>query len=151
MSQLSKLITRKYMVAIIVIAILDTISFTAVLSVINLDKDYAFLINTSGRQRMLSQRIALHLNQLQHADQTHHDQIKNEALSDIGQFEKSNLILSDQYPKVSHTIAQKIIDFYRREGGLDSESRYFVSRARQLLSEQESSEELIKFTSFASS
>ncbi len=51
--------TRRYVLALSVIAILASIGFTAFIGMISQYEDLVSVVNISGRQRMLSQRIAL--------------------------------------------------------------------------------------------
>ncbi len=148
MDQIKKLITRKYMIAIIAIAILDTLSFSALLIAINYNKDNAYLINLSGRQRMLSQRITLQLNQLQYLDNFNNEKTILEANKDINDFEKANKILSHRHSEINKSIPEKILDFYFKENGTNAKSKYFISRSRQILEEKTTNEELIEFTTF---
>lgn len=60
--------TRNYLTALIIIAVLSILAFIILRAVINSEKASAALINISGRQRMLSQRIALYSFELISAD-----------------------------------------------------------------------------------
>ncbi len=149
MSQIRKLITQKYMVALLVIGLLDTFSFATLLIVINLNKDNAYLINISGRQRMLSQRITLELNQFHYAPESEHKKISIEAKHDIDEFEQANLILTHRSKKIDRSIPKKIIQYYFKENGTNDQSQYFIARARQIIEEKVSPEELSEFSTFA--
>ena len=109
MSELKNKITRKYLIALIIVGLLDTVSFTALLLAINFNKDNAYLVNISGRQGMLSQRITLILNQIENSDKE----------------DNSNLIEEAQNNKIDHIIKklnlkpnQKVLDIGSGWGSL---------------------------------
>lgn len=56
---LKKSITHRYSLAVLIIALLATGAFYALHSVLNDSEDTALVVNLSGKQRMLSQHIAL--------------------------------------------------------------------------------------------
>jgi len=57
-------LTKRYVLAVFIIAIFSTLTFVSVFIFLDDQKDDAALINISGRQRMLSQRIALYANSM---------------------------------------------------------------------------------------
>ena len=57
--QLAVGITRRYTLAVVIIALLSTGAFYALKSVLNDSESTAYIVNISGKQRMLSQHIAL--------------------------------------------------------------------------------------------
>ncbi len=133
MDTLKNLITRKYIIAVAVIALLDTMSFISILTAISINKDNAHLINISGRQRMLSQRITLFINQISSLDDSEINRHKNEALKNIQLFNDSHLILTHQSSEEIRKIPKHILDFYFQDNGLDQKSLYFISQVKQFL------------------
>ncbi|MAF76539.1 MAG: hypothetical protein CME60_00130 [Halobacteriovoraceae bacterium] len=136
MSELKNKITRKYLIALIIVGLLDTVSFTALLLAINFNKDNAYLVNISGRQRMLSQRITLILNQIENSDKEDNSNLIEEAQNNIDLFENSHAILTGRSTEQSPHISKEILSFYFDENGLDNAVKYFISRARQILREK---------------
>jgi len=58
-NQLALDITRRYTLAVVIIALLSTGAFYSLKSVLNDSESTAYIVNISGKQRMLSQHIAL--------------------------------------------------------------------------------------------
>jgi len=57
-------LTKRYTLAVIIIMFFTTMTFVSIFAFLHTQNDYAALINISGKQRMLSQRIALYANSL---------------------------------------------------------------------------------------
>jgi signal transduction histidine kinase/DNA-binding response OmpR family regulator len=55
---------KRYTLAVIIIIFFTTLTFLSIFTFLNTQSDYAAVINLSGKQRMLSQRIALYANNL---------------------------------------------------------------------------------------
>ncbi|RKZ92631.1 MAG: hypothetical protein DRR19_03630 [Candidatus Parabeggiatoa sp. nov. 1] len=55
----SMYLTKRYALAVAIIALFTTLTFVSMFLFLNAQSDYAAIINISGQQRMLSQRIAL--------------------------------------------------------------------------------------------
>ncbi|MCK4268241.1 MAG: type IV pili methyl-accepting chemotaxis transducer N-terminal domain-containing protein, partial [Actinomycetia bacterium] len=69
MKQVSvKSITRNYILALLIVAVLSAVSFFILRTIISTEETRAAAVNVSGRQRMLSQRIALYSLRLVIAD-----------------------------------------------------------------------------------
>lgn len=58
-SRLQANITKRYVIALSIIAILSSVAFVILLSALKGSEDTAYVVNISGKQRMLSQTIAL--------------------------------------------------------------------------------------------
>ncbi|WP_299265267.1 response regulator [uncultured Psychrosphaera sp.] len=70
-NKLRRKIRFRYSLALSLIAILITTSFFMISSVLKNQQDDAAIINIAGMQRMLSQKISLHANQIVQADRLH--------------------------------------------------------------------------------
>jgi signal transduction histidine kinase/DNA-binding response OmpR family regulator len=57
-------LTKRYTLAVIIIMFFTTMTFVSIFAFLHTQSSYAALINISGKQRMLSQRIALYANSL---------------------------------------------------------------------------------------
>ncbi len=57
-------LTKRYALAVAIISIFVTLTFISMYKFLNVQSNYAAIINISGKQRMLSQRIALYANNL---------------------------------------------------------------------------------------
>ncbi|MDM8565492.1 response regulator [Candidatus Halobeggiatoa sp. HSG11] len=57
-------LTKRYALAVAIISIFVTLTFISMYMFLNVQSNYAATINISGKQRMLSQRIALYANNL---------------------------------------------------------------------------------------
>ena len=150
MSELKKLITKKYLIALTVIAILDTLSFASLLLAINLNKDLAYLVNISGKQRMLSKEITLYVHQYKFSNvETDKESIKKSAFEKMALFNKRHLILTSQLNNTDHpSIPYKILQFYNQENGLDQKSRYFLKQSELFLNSNPTVKELSLYSDF---
>ncbi len=150
MSELKKLITKKYLIALIVIAILDTLSFASLLLAINLNKDLAYLVNISGKQRMLSKEITLYVHQYQYAKADKEKvSIKKDALERMALFNKRHLILSSNLKDSDHpSIPHRILEFYNQENGLNQKSHYFLEQSKLFLNSIPTEQELSSYSEF---
>ena len=59
-------LTKRYALAVAIISIFVTLTFVSMYKFLKVQSNYAAIINISGKQRMLSQRIALYANNLLH-------------------------------------------------------------------------------------
>lgn len=85
--------TRAYVTALTLVALLSTAAYFTLRKIISEHQTRAEIINLSGRQRMLSQRIGLLSEKLISAT-ANHDQIKAELAQTVQIFEKSHKELS---------------------------------------------------------
>jgi len=72
-------LTRSYWVATVVIGLFITLTFISIFPFLTIQGDYAKIVNISGKQRMLSQRIALYANRLVHYDIDDYEQYQKDA------------------------------------------------------------------------
>jgi len=71
-NNIKKGITIRYVLALSLIAVLSTIAFIFLQSALDDSNSTAFIVNISGKQRMLSQHIALDVHRI-HENLSHHD------------------------------------------------------------------------------
>lgn len=107
-------IKRKYRVAIFGIAILVTFSFLLIQAVLTTISDDASNINAAGKQRMLSQKIALYT-EMMAREMKEHDSIKIELDKTIYKFEQNHFTLlqgdtSSSNQVLPHTVWQLYFD-----------------------------------------
>jgi signal transduction histidine kinase/DNA-binding response OmpR family regulator len=81
-------LTKRYALAVLIIIIFTTLTFVSMFSLWNTQSDYAAIINISGKQRMLSQRIALYANSLIYSGNQGDD-------TNCQQYEKNRQTLTD--------------------------------------------------------
>lgn len=72
---LEKKITLRYTVALIIIALLSTGSFYVLYKSLQESSSTAYIVNIAGKQRMLSQHIALDVQRIHHVLDDHHEQL----------------------------------------------------------------------------
>lgn len=63
-NDLTKILKTRYIIALTLIAILSTVAYVALTTALSESHKTAYIVNIAGKQRMLSQHIALDLNQL---------------------------------------------------------------------------------------
>ncbi|PLA74489.1 hypothetical protein CYQ88_05250 [Hydrogenovibrio sp. SC-1] len=74
--RIERLITRRYLTAVLIIALLSTGAFVALKSALNDSDSTALVVNISGKQRMLSQHIALDVHRI-HRERFRNDYSEN--------------------------------------------------------------------------
>jgi signal transduction histidine kinase/ActR/RegA family two-component response regulator len=117
-------LTRQYMVAIFVMAILSSITLISFLYVLHQQEDYAYIINISGRQRMLSQRTTLQMYKFMECENClKMEEIRKVLLNDISLMQSSHesLVSGRLKDQKSFTPSKAIHDMYYGDGlGVDS-------------------------------
>ncbi|MDF1877513.1 diguanylate cyclase [Sulfurimonas sp. SAG-AH-194-L11] len=136
---LEKRITLRYTIALIIIAILSTSSFYVLYKSLQESSSTAYIVNIAGKQRMLSQHIALDVQRIHHVLDNHHEflyKVDNllESLSGhIKEMQEANRALSTGKLPNGETmiLSQAVYDSYF--GELDLKNR--VDEYTQISSE----------------
>ncbi|NPD69884.1 diguanylate cyclase (plasmid) [Lichenicola cladoniae] len=127
----ARLLTRYYVTALLIIAGLTISSHLLLTYVLQHNHGTAAIINVSGRQRMLSQRIASLAAQYRLGDKTAHPAL----VAAIDEFEATEATLSKTSRAITRSNAEtlQIQNIYTRsKDSLDAEARDFVTNARQV-------------------
>ncbi|MEM7618563.1 MAG: ATP-binding protein [Pseudomonadota bacterium] len=128
-------LTLRYIFALMLIAGVLLASYSMVVRQISLNEKDAYLINISGMQRMLSQRIALMAREIHHADSTQKAEIY---------FEKMNAVtkrMRDNHKQLSsgmldqrhgsYKLSSVMHDMYFKENGLDHKVTSYLATAQE--------------------
>ena len=142
-NRLENKITLKYTAALFIIAILSTLSFYVLYKSIEESSSTAYIVNLSGKQRMLSQHIALDIHRIHNGFHNHENAmhkmsfIKQRLLVDIKEMKKANEILSSG--RLSNgddiSLSKEILNIYFGEKNLKNRVDEYVSLAKKLQSE----------------
>ena len=137
---LDKKITLKYISALIFIAILSTISFYVLYKSLQSSKFTAYIVNISGQQRMLSQRISLDVHRIhnsfidtKNSSLRMNDIIKN-LLTHTKEMKNNNKILSSGILPNGReiTLSKQIHDIYFGSMNLKKRVDEYVEIAREI-------------------
>lgn len=123
-------LTLRYVTALLLVALMMTSSFLLMLGELSKNQADAWLINTSGRQRMLSQRIALQATLL--LDEA----AELEALeASVTLMDTSNrALVAHHFPAQGEPRASEPLQaLYRGPDGVEGEVERYVAAARQVL------------------
>ncbi len=128
-------LTIRYIVALLLVATAATTGFLTLYFTIHREETAATVINIAGRQRMLSQRIALFINQLQ--TQPGNADLRQKTTETIDLFETSHrgLVVGDEavgLPGLSRTETR---DIYFGEIALDDRTEAYIQLARAAISQ----------------
>ncbi len=135
--------TWRYLIALALIGCLATISYLTATISIKAEQESGAIINVSGRQRMLSQRIAFYINRADHDHDVKIDENPlEEARAAIGLFEQShNALISGSgdfgLTRALHSGAEAI---YYGPTALDTLSRNYVELSRSAIAHLERGE-----------
>lgn len=119
--KLKKAITIKYLIALSLIAILSSVAFLVLQKVLKESENTAYLVNISGKQRMLSQHLALDMFKLynlmyknKNDGNQEIDTIRNLLTKNSKNMLESNEILSTgkSSDKIIYTLSTKFQDIY---------------------------------------
>ncbi len=134
-------LTKRYALAVVIIIIFTTLTFVSMFLLWNAQSDYAAIINISGKQRMLSQRIALYANSLIYSGNQGEDnncQQKNrKTLTDlIRSMQQSHQALLHGNPKLGIYYSQPPVKvqkiYYQAPTNLNQQVNDFLENARLL-------------------
>lgn len=119
--KLKKTITIKYLIALSLIAILSSVAFLVLQKVLKESENTAYLVNISGKQRMLSQHLALDMYKLynsfyvnKNANSEEISSLKNLILKNSKNMLEANQILSTgkALDKTIYSLSKKFEDIY---------------------------------------
>ena len=119
--KLKRTITIKYLIALSLIAILSTIAYSVLQKVLVESENTAYLVNISGKQRMLSQHLALDIYKLynltyinKNSNESEISLIKNLLIKNSKEMLNANEILSTgkSLNKTIYTLSNKINNIY---------------------------------------
>ena len=132
------LFVRRYVMALVIIATLVTCAFLSLQMVIIGQEKVAAIVNVSGKQRMLSQRITLTAFDYVSATRTiERNNAKLNLSNLIDQFEFSHygLVFGDKTMNLPSSMSKAVRNLYfdDAENGLDALVKRFVVTARALL------------------
>ncbi len=119
----------RYLTALLLIALLTSFSAFLFFTVLDQQNDDADKINVSGRQRMLSQKIALSVTRLDESG--YREQARLDLQQAVNRFEQSHLYLTTNADELSPELAAL---YYGGSPSLDSLIKLYVSAARALFS-----------------
>ena len=137
-------LTLRYVGALALVALLSTSAFILLNTLLASQEGDAPQINVSGRQRMLSQRIAMMSLRLANATQGSEEYNKaKKLLADAVELMESShqaLVSGDEELGISSKLAANLQDHYFGAVGLDAKVEEFLARARQLVEHTENSD-----------
>ncbi len=131
--------TLAYVMALATIALLSAVSHGVLDNVISEQRDAATVINVAGRQRMLSQRIALLAEDLTHGDKS----ARAPLVTAIDLMERSqDALVHGGDLNIVNPLAPELQAFYfQGETPLDPAVRHFLSQARVIAAQHAGSDE----------
>ena len=122
---------RQYQVAIALIAVLSIISFAIIQQLIRTESTSAAVINQSGRQRMLSQKIALLSVQLVGSENpVRRDEIRAELKKATNLFQRSHRALTSGKPRAASNQVREI--YFAEPHDLDDRIKQYAAKAQSL-------------------
>ena len=127
----ARALTTAYIVALLIIAGMSIASHFALEASLQTNEGSAAIINKSGRQRMLSQRIAALASQWRSGD----SEARGDLQTAVDQFETAHdfLVSAIRTDGSSDSDARKLKTLYFGPGGaLDAEARGFIADARRV-------------------
>lgn len=149
--EIQKSVTARYVLAISLIALLSTAAFLSLITALKDSDHTAFIVNISGKQRMLSQHIALDLHRLyaarlqQDSLQAHHLGNENTAYLqaaeslklNLDEMLKANRILTTgvMNGEVKWTLSPQIHEMYFGQMNLYTRVENYIYIAKQSLQE----------------
>lgn len=137
---LEKRITLRYTSALFIIAILSTSSFYTLYKFLQESSSTAYIVNISGKQRMLGQHIALDVHRLHHILDNHQellykvDNVLQSLLAHTKEMKKTNRILSTgELPNGENIIlSRKVHAIYFNELNLKKRVDEYVKLTNRL-------------------
>ncbi|MCW2278713.1 diguanylate cyclase [Heliophilum fasciatum] len=113
-----KLLKQKYLLALIIIISTICISFAIKSYQINMSSHYALLINMSGKQRMLSQKVAILAQELGYSNSDKKDSIKADLKETIALMNSNHAFLTQYTISIPYNLEQNLLSFYETTNNL---------------------------------
>ncbi len=136
--------TKSYVLALSLIALLSIAAYAILNKVIAAQSDRAAVINVSGRQRMLSQRLALYTEYYSHAKASEQIDLKEKMRNLVDKFESNHDRLSKSGSDLGEP-TQEVRELYFRETEhLDRDTRNFIGAIRTILNAEGTDYEAIE-------
>lgn len=128
-------LTIRYIVALLLVATAATTGFLTLYVTIHREETAATVINIAGRQRMLSQRIALFINQLQ--TRPADAELRQQTTETIDLFESSHrgLVFGDEALDLPGLARSETRDIYFGTIALDERTEAYIRLARAAVSQ----------------
>ena len=130
---------KRYSIAILLIAILSTSAFLILKLALHSSDSTAYIVNISGKQRMLSQRIASFSQQYHNIK---NDEIKNKLQIVIDEMKEANNALSSGVFKNRDSVelSDEIKDIYYGKSNLKKRVEQYLEIAQNILNSQNQEE-----------
>ena len=134
-----QLFMKRYSIAILLIAILSTSAFFILKLALHSSDSTAYIVNISGKQRMLSQRIASFSQQYHNIK---NDEIKNKLQIVIDEMKEANNALSSGVFKNRDSVelSDEIKDIYYGKSNLKKRVEQYLEIAQNILNSQNQEE-----------
>lgn len=134
--------TRRYLLAVLIIALLSTTAYYTLQSALSDSDATAYIVNLSGRQRMLSQHIALYahrFDQAEHNGNTFSDTQYSLLQANITDMRRANAQLSSGVLSGTKTVvlSPQIRALYFGETNLHARVNHYLDTAQALLNTQD--------------
>lgn len=130
-------LTLRYVMALTVIALILCLSYLFTIYQVHSNREYASIINISGKQRMLSQHIGLLALEIHRAEtQDKADHYAHEMRGALTGMINDHRVLIDEYLHLDHgkSYSEKIINIYRGPEGINDRIETFMEKADSFLS-----------------
>lgn len=136
---LQQSIRKRYLLALSMVALLATLSALGIQYLNSNQKGNARLINTSGMQRMLSQRITLYLHLYADADQDFRKHFRQQTYRALSQFEQNHQFIRRELTLRNQRLLSYITGTPVYSPALNQEVANYIQVVRQALTKLEQS------------
>ena len=129
-------LTMRYSIALLLIASVMTVTYITLLTQVKLNEQDAYIINISGQQRMLSQRIALFSREIFHADTVQEADVFVEKMITAVERMVSNhnqLISGNLLNGKTYLLSPNIKKLYFSDPGVHKQVDHYTNLAKELL------------------
>lgn len=134
-------LTLRYMIALGLIASVISFTYFFLMSQIESNREDAYIINVSGKQRMLSQRIALFSREIYHAESQENADLFAGKMGTAVQTMRDNHLLLTQNGysgQTNNKLSPEIIELYYGQKGINQRIEIFLSHAYDFVNLYES-------------